>query len=579
MLGKDMFEIWYANADAQTKAELESVKGNELEIRERFGADLAFGTAGLRGFVGAGTFRMNTYTVARATLGLARFIVSLGATAMEKGVVISYDTRRCSLLFAQKAAKVLAQNGVKCHIFDDVHPVPMCSFAVRHTGAAAGIMITASHNPKEYNGFKVYGSDGAQMSPEDTAQVVSFIEEQKDYFAIEEAQVTFPESIKGLDGFKVGEHITVIGKAVDEAYYAEIDKLSLSAEAVAAHGKDIKLVYTPIHGTGYVPVTTVLKRMGINVACVPEQILPDTEFSTVLMPNPENPDALRLGIELGNRIGADVVIGTDPDCDRMGLAVRDGSGNFRLLNGNQIGVLLMDYVLTRLSESGALPDNGAVIKTIVTTTLTDKIAQNYNVKVIDVLTGFKFIGEKIKEWEESKEYTFLFGYEESYGYLRGTHARDKDAVVASMLTAEMACYYQSKGKGLFGSLTELYEKYGYYREDTASIAYKGISAMDDMAKAMARLRLKTITSFAGKKVVYAADFKKGVTTYPDGRTENILLPETDALKFGLEDGQFVCIRPSGTEPKLKVYVLCRELDEKSAALTAESLMSAVRAEL
>ncbi|HKL73450.1 MAG TPA: phospho-sugar mutase [Clostridia bacterium] len=579
MLGKEMFDIWYEKLPEKQRLELDEIKDNENEIKERFSAPLAFGTAGMRGEVGLGTFRMNDYTVARATSGLAKFITSCGAEAMERGVVISYDTRRCSLDFAIIVAKVLSYAKIKSYIFDNVHPVPMCSFAIRKLNAIAGVMITASHNPKEYNGYKVYGEDGAQMSLEDTQVVVKHIDSLSDYFAVEMDGLQFPESIKGFDNFALNDYITVIGKTVDEAYYNEIEKLSLSPNEVAKYGKDIKLVYTPIHGTGYIPVTTILKRMGINVSCVLEQVEPDTEFRTVPIPNPEHSSTLKMGIELGNLIGADVVIGTDPDCDRMGLAVRDTTGTFKLLNGNQIGALLMDYILTRLQEENALPSNGAVVKTIVTTTLADRIAKNFGVAVIDVLTGFKFIGEKIKEWEKTNEYTYIFGYEESYGYLRGTHARDKDAVVASMLTAEMVCYYESKGKGLYQRLLEIFQKYGYYCEEVTSIAYKGVSAMAEMAEAMTKMRSKTINSLAGCQVEYTADYITGITTYPNGKTEKITLPETDAIKYCLHDGQFVCIRPSGTEPKLKVYVLCYDDNYDNAKEKASDLLSAIKKEL
>ena len=578
-MSKTVFQQWYANVSAVEKAELHAIKDNDEEIKERFGAYLAFGTAGMRGIVGLGTYRMNVYTVARATAGLAQFINSLGKEAAERGVVISYDTRRFSLEFAERAAEVLSKAKIRVHLFDNVHPVPMCSYAVRKLNAIAGIMITASHNPKEYNGYKVYGADGAQMSPEDTAVVVKYIDGIEDCFAVEADRLPFPADISGLDGYKVNDYVTIIGKSVDEEYYKEISTLTLSPDAVKKYGRDIKLVYTPIHGSGYIPVTTVLDRMGINVSCVKEQTAFDTEFSTVPVPNPENPKALKLGIDLGNRIGADVVIGTDPDCDRMGLAVRDFSGEFRLLNGNQIGALLLDYIITRLKEENALPDNAAVVKTIVTTTLADRIAADAGVTVVNVLTGFKFIGEKIKEWEQNGKHTFLFGYEESYGYLRGTHARDKDAVVACMLTAEMACYYESKGKGLFARLMELFEKYGYYCEEVESIQYKGVSAMAEMAEAMASLREKTVKSIRGEEVIATCDYLSGVKTYSGGKTEKIDLPKSDVLKFLFENEQFVCVRPSGTEPKLKIYVLCYDKNYKYAREKAQSLMEGIKAEL
>lgn len=579
MQGKEMFDIWYKNVTAAERAELDPIKNDENEIKERFSIPLAFGTAGMRGVVGMGTFRMNNYTVARATSGLAAFISSLGQEAKDRGVVISYDTRRFSLTFAKKVACILSAHKIKAYLFENVHPVPMCSYAIRKLHTIAGVMITASHNPKEYNGYKVYGEDGAQMSPEDTAVVVKYINEITDYFSVKEDAVPFPGDIKGLDNVALNDYVTVIGKTVDDSYYAEIEKLSLSPDAVKRFGKDLKLVYTPIHGSGYIPVTTILQKLGINVTVVKEQANPDTEFSTVPIPNPENPAALEMGIALGNQIGADVVIGTDPDCDRMGLAVRDGSGSFRLLNGNQIGALLLDYIITRLKQDGKMPENPAVVKTIVTTTLADRIAKKNGVTVFNVLTGFKFIGEKIKEWEKSGDYTFLFGYEESYGYLRGTHARDKDAVVASMLTAEMVCYYTSIGKGLFERLTELFEEYGYYREAVTSVAYKGVEAMSDMAKTMARLRQETVTSIAGENVLFTSDYLARVSTYPDGKTEAISLPKTDALKYNLKDEQFVCIRPSGTEPKLKVYVLCYDDSAEKAEKKAAALLEDVKKKL
>lgn len=573
-----MYENWLKNVLPEERKELAAIAGKQKEINERFGMPLAFGTAGMRGEIGMGIFRMNNYTVRRATYGLALFIKSLGEDAQKRGVVISYDTRRFSYEFALAAAEVLSKAEINVWLFENVRPVPMCSYAVRKMEAVAGIMITASHNPKEYNGYKVYGSDGAQMSPEDTEKVVAYIDKVDDYFTIPRDPLN-AESIKGMDGQKLNEYVTVIGKSLDEQYYGEILDLSLSPAAVKKYGKDIKLVYTPIHGSGYVPVTTVLNKMGINVALVEEQAQPDIDFSTVSAPNPENEDTLRLAIELGNKIGADVVMGTDPDCDRMGLAVRNTqTKKFMLLNGNQIGVLLLDYILTRLKEEDKLPKNGALVKTIVTTTLADKVAEGFGIKVFDVLTGFKFIGEKIKEWEQTGEHTFIFGYEESYGYLRGTHARDKDAVVACMLTAEMVCYYQSTGKGLYERLIEIFEKYGYYYEENASIVYKGIEGMEIMSRVMSQMREKYISSVAGEKVLYNADYKVGEKYFADGRREKILLPPTNALYYALEEG-FICIRPSGTEPKLKLYILCKADTAEKAKQKAECLMDGIKAEL
>ncbi|MDE7215735.1 MAG: phospho-sugar mutase, partial [Clostridia bacterium] len=517
---------------------------------------LAFGTAGMRGTICMGISNMNEYTVARATKGLSDYINSLGAYEAKRGVIISYDTRRMSFEFALTSARVLGANGIKVYLFEDVRPVPMCSYAVRHLGCIAGIMITASHNPKEYNGYKVYGEDGAQMSPEATAGVVKFIQTTP-YFGIKKETVKSENrnDILGKDGFKLSEHITVIGKSLDDDYYAQISKLSLSEEAVKKVGKDIKIVYSPIHGSGFVPVTTMLAKMGISVSVVEEQKYPDTEFSTVAMPNPEQPDALKMGIELADKLGSDIVIGTDPDCDRMGIAIRDNDGKFVLLNGNQIGAMLMDYILARHKQEGTLPKNSAVVKTIVTTRLADKIARSYGASVFDVLTGFKFIGEKIKEWEESGEYTFMFGYEESYGYLSGTHARDKDAVVASMLFAEMACYYAYKNISLYDKLNDIFAKFGYFVETSKSIAFKGLDGMEKMSSIMDEFRNEDMLVVDGVEMKSKTDLKDGTVRYfEDGRIEMSELPETNVIKYEFGDDEWLCIRPSGTEPKLKVYV-------------------------
>ena len=549
----DNYRKWLDNCDDDGKNELLSIKDNDKEIKERFTLPLAFGTAGMRGTMAYGIANMNVYTVARATKGLADYVNA--CKAEDRGVVVSYDTRNFSYEFAMTTARVLGAQGVKVFIFENVRPVPMCSFAVRELGAIAGVMITASHNPKEYNGYKVYGEDGAQMSPEATAEVVAYIDKQ-DYFGIpqESTCVKSRDDVMGKNGVKISEHITVIGKDVDEKYYATIAKLSLSPEAVAAEGAGMKLVYSPLHGSGYIPVTTMLARMGIRVDVVEEQRLPDGNFPTVGMPNPEQPDALKLGIALADKVDADAVIGTDPDCDRMGVAIRDDEGRFVLLTGNQTGALLMDYILKRHAERGDLPLNGAVVKTIVTTRLADKIARAYGVASFDVLTGFKFIGEKIKEWEKSGEYTFMFGYEESYGYLSGTHARDKDAVVAAMLFAEMVCYYQFKGLRLFDVLTAIFDKFGYFAESSTSFAFKGLDGMSEMSAIMDKARKGTIVELCGKIPLSKTDFLSGVTTFANGTTAPSGQPKTNVIKYDLGDDEWVCIRPSGTEPKLKLYV-------------------------
>lgn len=553
------------------KARLASL--TQEEKKEMFYCPLQFGTAGMRGVLDLGTNRMNVFTVKRATQGLARYIKTLGAKAMERGVVISYDTRRFSSEFAIKVAKVLAANGINAFLFDTVHPVPMCSFAIRHLGTIAGVMITASHNPKIYNGYKVYGEDGAQMSPESTDKVVEFIDKAP-YFGINEVDVNLTaDNIKGLDNQKVHPHITVIGESVDHAYYDAISKLSLSPEAVDKFGKNVKIVYTPVHGSGYVPVTKILSRMGITVNVVKEQAWPDTEFSTVRVPNPEEADTLRLGVELADKIKSDVVIGTDPDADRMGIAIRNDEGKFVLLNGNQIGVLLANYIFLRKKETGTMPKNGALVKTIVTTELARALATSYGVTTFDVLTGFKFIGEKIKEWEQSGEYTYLFGFEESYGSLVGTHARDKDAVVASMMFAEMVCYFDSVGKRVYDVLQDIYKQFGYYVEKARSITFGGLDGMQKMADIMAQIRSTRFDEIDGTKVLAQSDFVTRKKTYADGKVEGITLPKTNAFKLHLENGDWICVRPSGTEPKLKFYVATSKPNESAATAKAEAYLA------
>ena len=555
----------------EEKARLTSL--SEDEKKEMFFCPLQFGTAGMRGVLDLGTNRMNVFTVKRATQGLARYVKTLGKEAMNRGVVISYDTRRYSSEFAIRVAKVLAHSGINAYLFNAVHPVPMCSFAIRHLGAIAGVMITASHNPKIYNGYKVYGEDGAQMSPESTDKVVEFIDKTP-YFGIKEAQVDLTaDNIKGLDNVKVHPHITVIGDSVDNAYFDTISKLSLSPEAVEKFGKNVKIVYTPVHGSGYVPVTRILSRMGITVNVVKEQAWPDTEFSTVRVPNPEEADTLRLGVELADKIGSDVVIGTDPDADRMGIAIRNDDGKFVLLNGNQIGVLLANYIFLRKKETSTMPSNGALVKTIVTTELARALATSYGVTTFDVLTGFKFIGEKIKEWEQSGEYTYLFGFEESYGSLVGTHARDKDAVVASMMFAEMVCYFDSVGKRVYDVLQDIYNQFGYYVEKARSIAFGGLDGMQKMADIMTQIRSSSFTEIAGTKVLAQSDFVTRKKTYADGKIEDIELPKTNAFKLHLENGDWICVRPSGTEPKLKFYVATSAPTESASEKKAESYLA------
>ena len=536
---------------AEGRKELEGLQGNEKELEYRFGGEMEFGTAGMRGVIGYGINMMNIYTVMRATQGLAQWIKTLSASEQAQGVVISYDTRRKSEEFAKAAAGVLAKNGIKAYLFDDVHPVPMLSYAVRYLGTIAGIMITASHNPKEYNGYKVYGADGAQMSPEDTEKVVSYINQIDDYLsvsALEESDLIVPVPAK-----------------LDEDYIAELSKLTLSKEAVEKCGKDLKLVYTPVHGSGYVPVTTILKQLGINTTVVEAQTTKDTEFSTVKVPNPEFKETLSMGIALANEINADVVFGTDPDSDRLGVALKDDNGEFVALSGNQVGILLLDYILTRLSEDNAMPKNAAVVKSFVTTGMAKALCDDYGVTLYETPVGFKFIGEKIKQWERDNKHTYIFGFEESCGYLRGTHARDKDAVVASMLCAEMVCYYTYIGKTVYARLQEIYAKYGYVLDKNVSIQYSGLNAMKEMNAVVDALKGMKPNAFAGIEVEAIRDYSAAKrTVLSNGAVEEMDIPKCNCVYYELAGGSFVCVRPSGTEPKLKIYYSLKAKDEEAA---------------
>ena len=549
------FNEWLAKVEESERVDLLAIKDNDDQIKRQFDMPLDFGTAGMRGIIALGTACINNYTVRRATLGVANYIIGLGEEAMARGVVVSYDTRNFSYEFALETAKVLAFNKIKVHLYNDVHPVPMCSFAIRHLGAVAGVMITASHNPKQYNGYKVYGDDGAQMAIDATNVVVGYINSVEDYFSVKTIDLQVDRStILAMNEENLCEYIDVIGASTDACYYAELEKLSLSPEAVARVASKMKIVYTPIHGSGYKPVTEILGRMGIPCSVVEEQKSPDGNFPTVAMPNPEQPDTLLLGITLAKKVKSDIVIGTDPDADRMGIALRNNKGEFILLTGNQIGAMLLNYILLRHTELGTLPANSAVVKTIVTTMLADKIAMKYGATVYNVLTGFKFIGEKIKEWETNGEHTFMFGYEESFGYLSGTHARDKDAVVSSMLFAEMACYYDDKGVKLCDVLDSIYAEYGYFVEVSKSIAFGGLDGMNQMSAVMDKLRAHPINNLAGIPVVEFLDYRESMSMLSSGEVRSIDLPKTNVVKYQLSDDEWACVRPSGTEPKLKIYV-------------------------
>lgn len=559
------YKEWLNSNELSTeeKSYLEGL--DEDTKKDMFFSPLSFGTAGMRGVIDLGPNRMNIYSVKRATIGLAKFILSKGKKNMARGVVVSYDTRKFSKEFAIISAITLSKFKIKVYLFEDVRPVPFCSFAIRELNAFAGIMITASHNPKQYNGYKIYGDDGAQMGLEATNKVVKHIDATK-YFGeleIKPEEIPTHETIKKFENKDFNEYISVVGSEIDSKYFDAISKLSLSKKAIEEYGKDIKVVYTPIHGTGHMPVSTILNRLGISVSLVKEQCTMDSEFSTVQVPNPEDEGALKLGIELAKKINSDIVIGTDPDADRMGIAIRNAENEFVLLNGNQIGCLLLAYILERLKALKKLPDNGAVVKTIVTTQLANEISKAYNVECLDVLTGFKFIGEKIKEWEKNKKRTYIFGFEESYGSLVGTHSRDKDAVVAAMLFAEMMCYLKSKQISIFDYIKNIFEKFGYYSEKSISIAFPGIDGMEKMNHVMKVLKDINFESICGVTTFAKEDYSTS-TSYIHGKKKSIKLPKSNVVKIILDNGDWVCIRPSGTEPKLKIYASAKRDNSDSA---------------
>ncbi|MDY2736172.1 phospho-sugar mutase [Intestinibacter sp.] len=540
---KEIYNQWLESDyfDAETKKELENIKGNEKEIEDRFYTDLEFGTAGLRGIIAAGTNRINIYTVRRATFGLANYIVK-NTTEEEKnrGVVIAHDNRHMSREFCIEAANTLAACGIKAYIFDSLRTTPELSFAVRKLHTIAGIVITASHNPPEYNGYKVYWEDGAQVMPEIASAITAEVNAIKDYSTIP----TIKEDQKDL--------VIMLGKDQDTAFIEAVKTQVIKTELVKKVGKEFKIVYTPLCGTGNVPVTRALSEVGFeNIIVVPEEQNPDPNFAGIEYPNPEEHKALTRGIALAKAEGADLVMATDPDCDRVGIAVRTTTGEYALLTGNQIGAMLTNYIIESSKEEGKLDPKATLVKTIVTSEFGADIARANNLDVINVLTGFKFIGEKIKSFEETGDKTYLFGYEESYGYLVGTHARDKDGVVASLLIAEMAAYYYDKGLSLYEGLQALYEKYGYFKEKTISLTLKGIEGLAKIKEIITYFRENDINEFNSTKVVDLKDYQKGI----DG------LPKSNVLKYFLEDGSWIAVRPSGTEPKLKFYVAVKGEDE------------------
>lgn len=544
--------------DAELVAELESIAGDEKEIEDRFYTDLAFGTAGLRGVLGMGKNRMNIYNVRVATMGLARYLISQGVE--NQGVVIAYDSRIKSDVFAKETALVLAAAGVKAYLFDSLRPVPVLSFAVRHLNTAAGVVITASHNPPQYNGYKAYGPDGAQLAPEAADEVTKYIRALSYEECVPMAEEEAKE--KGL--------LKIIGKEeVDDAYIAMVKSLSLRPELLEKKGGELKIVYTPLHGSGNVPVRRLLKELGVShVSVVAEQEAPDGRFPTVTAPNPEDPAAFKYAIPLADQVGASVVFGTDPDCDRLGAAVRDGQGNFHTLTGNQIACLMLNHILSSLKEKGKLPGNGAAVKSVVSTEMARAICESYGVKMFDVLTGFKFIGEKIQQFEETGDHTFLFGFEESFGYLSGTRVRDKDGVNASLLLCEAACACMDRGETLYDALQALYQKHGYFKEIGVSVTLPGKDGAEKIKAIMADLQKNPPADLAGYKVTALRDFTRGVRVV-NGVEEKLDFPKANVLYFEIEGGNWVCVRPSGTEPKIKLYIASRgETEEKNNEINA-----------
>ncbi len=565
---KKLYEEWLSNPyfDEETKAELKAIEQDENEIKERFYKELEFGTAGLRGVIGAGTNRMNIYTVRKTTQGLANYIAAVNG--QEKGVAIAHDSRRMSPEFAKEAALCLAANGVKAYIFDSLRPTPELSYAVRKLGCIAGINITASHNPPEYNGYKVYWEDGAQITPPHDSGIMAEVQKVTDY-----------NTVKTMDeeAAKAAGLFQVIGKEVDDAYIEELKSQVIHMDAIKAMAKELKIVYSPLHGTGNIPARRVLKELGFEqVYVVKEQELPDGEFPTVSYPNPEADEAFELGLKLAKEVDADLVLATDPDADRLGVRVKDKNGEYHTLTGNMSGCLLADYELgQRKAVNGSLPQDGAMISTIVTTNMAAAIAKYYGVKFIEVLTGFKYIGQQILGFETSGVGSYLFGFEESYGCLIGTHARDKDAIVATMALCEAAAYYKTKDMTLWDAMIEMYERYGYYKDDIQSITLKGIEGLAQIQTILENLRKNPPAEIGGYKVLSARDYKADTIVDMENKEVKATgLPSSNVLYYDLTDDAWVCVRPSGTEPKIKIYYGVKgssltDADEKSAALGQE----------
>lgn len=544
---REKYNQWLNDAcfDAETKSELKAIAQDDKEIQERFYKELDFGTGGLRGIIGAGTNRMNIYTVGKATQGLANYILKQEGAA-QKGIAIAFDSRNMSPEFAQTAGLVMAGNGIKAYIFDELRPTPMLSFAVRELGCTAGIVVTASHNPPEYNGYKVYWEDGGQVPYPRDEEIIKEVNAVAQYSDIKKMDRKEAEAA-GL--------YEIIGSEIDDKFAENVKAQSLNSDVIQKMADDFTIIYTPLHGSGNKPVRRVLSEIGFhNVYVVPQQEKPDGNFTTVGYPNPEDPKVFTLAIELAKEKNADVIVGTDPDCDRVGVVVKNSQGEYVVLTGNMSGALLAEYILSQKKAQGKLPKNGALIKTIVTSEMVRPMCEEYGVKMFDVLTGFKYIGEKIKQFEETGEYEYIFGFEESYGCLAGTYARDKDAVVATMLICEMAAYYKSKGLTVYEGLQEVYKKYGYFKEGIKSLTLKGIEGVEKIKHIMDTFRKNTPKEFAGVAVEWSRDYQsKEFKNLLTGAVEEDKLPVSNVLHYTLTDGTWICVRPSGTEPKLKFY--------------------------
>lgn len=548
MSWEENYQTWKDNPElaADLKAELDQLADNQEALEDAFYEPLSFGTAGMRGVLGVGINRMNIYTVRQATEGLATFMDFLDDETKQRGVAISYDSRHHSQEFAFDAARVLGAHGIPTFVFESLRPTPELSFTVRHLHTYAGIMITASHNPKQYNGYKIYGEDGAQMPPKESDMITKYIRQVKDIFGVKVAD---------KDALIEDGTLKIIGDEVDKAYLEEVNQVTINHELVAEEGKTMKLIFTPLHGTGAMLGEKALKQAGFeNFTMVPQQAEPDPEFSTVKKPNPEDPAAFDLAIELGKKEGADLLIGVDPDADRLGAAVRQPDGEYKLLTGNQIAAILLNYILTARKDAGTLPSNAVAVKSIVSSEFATKVAANFNVKMINVLTGFKFIAEQIKNFEADGSHTFMFGFEESYGYLIRPFVRDKDAIQSLVMLAEVAAFYKKQGMNLYDGLQELFKKYGYFAEKTIALTFDGVEGAKEIEDLMTKFREESPKEFAGYKIVALEDFEKSTKTNADGTIEEIKIPKSNVLKYLLEDGTWIAVRPSGTEPKIKFYI-------------------------